>query len=465
MPRWSSIRKESSLICVVMTTTESGLHRTLGLRAAVSVNMTQMCGIGPFITLPLMISTMGGPNALFGWIVGAALAIADGLVWAELGAALPGTGGTYVYLREAFSRRSGQLMPFLFVWTAVLFIPLTMSTGIVGFVSYLGFFLPGLTWWQQHLIDIGLVVLVVVVLYRRIESIKAITAVLWSVMVLAVLATIAASYSDFHPGMAFAFGDGSFLTGLGAGLIIAVYDYLGYNTSAYLGGEVRDPGRVLPRSIVISIVVMMVFYLALNVGVLGTVPWRDAAQSESVASLVVTQNWGHPAAVVVTGAILVAAFASVFAGLLGGSRVPFNAAREGLFFGAMGRLHRDGFPNVALVVVGVITALGTFFDLSTAINVLTTVMVLVQSLAQVAALVMLRRQAPELPRPYRQWLYPLPCIVAAVGWVYVYISATALSIVLSLVWIVLGSAAYLVWAKVNGNWPFAPASGARAGAA
>src|SRR5690349_18255304 len=108
----------------------AGFHRSIGLFAATAINMTQMCGIGPFITIPLMVAAMGGPQAVVGWIAGALLAVADGLVWAELGAAMPGSGGTYVYLREAFQYRTGKLMPFLFIWTALLTIPLTMSTGI-----------------------------------------------------------------------------------------------------------------------------------------------------------------------------------------------------------------------------------------------------------------------------------------------------------------------------------------------
>ncbi len=111
---------------------EPHFARALGLRGAVAVNMTQMCGIGPFVTIPLMVATMGGPQAIIGWVIGALLAMADGLVWAELGAAMPGSGGTYLYLREAFQYRSGRLMPFLFIWTAIVSIPLVLSTGVIG---------------------------------------------------------------------------------------------------------------------------------------------------------------------------------------------------------------------------------------------------------------------------------------------------------------------------------------------
>jgi amino acid transporter len=447
-------------------------HRTLGLLPATAVNMTQMCGIGPFITIPLIVAAMGGPQAVLGWIAGAILALADGQVWAELGASMPGSGGTYLYLRKAFRYRTGNLMPFLFIWTAMLFIPLIMSTGVIGLVSYLGFFYPHMSAWEGHLIGLGVTALVIVALYRRIERVKVLTTVLWVVMVLAVGLTIAASYSGFHPSLAFTYphgafsGGGAFFAGLGAGLLIAIYDYLGYNTTAYMGDELKDPGRNLPRSIIFSILGIMVFYLALSIGVVGTVPWHMVAQSTSVASLVVTRNWGHGAADVVTVLILITAFASVLTGLLGGSRVPYQAARDGVFFRAFGRLHpRGDFPHVALIVLGVITAVGSFFTLTTIIAMLTAVIVIVQAVAQVVALTVLRRREPGLRRPYRQWLYPLPSLAALAGWIYVYSSAGRVPIELSVAWVVAGVVAFLVWARVTRVWPFGPKQLQEAGAA
>jgi amino acid transporter len=437
-------------------------HRSVGLFPAIAVNMIQICGIGPFLTIPAIVAVLNGPLAVIGWICGAILAMADGLVWAELGAAMPGAGGTYLYVREAFQYRTGKLMPFLFVWTAMLSIPLIMSTGIIGFVQYLGFFLPNLTPWQSHAIGVVTVALVVLALYRRIESIRSLSTVLWIIMILAVGLTTAAAYTDFHLTQAMSLPPeaaslGKFFTGLGAGLIIAIYDYAGYNTTAYMGDELENPGRVMPRSIIISILAMMVFYLAMNIGVIGTVPWQDVAKSTSVASLVVERNWGHTAAAIVTVLILIAAFASVFAGLLGGSRVPFYAARDGVFLSAFGKMHKKhNFPHVALLVMGVVTAAGTFFDLTTVINMLVAVAVLLQSVAQIAALTVLRKRQPTLRRPYRQWMYPLPSLVALVGWIYVFYATDHQSQLLSTAWIVFGLVVFLVWARIARQWPFGP---------
>jgi amino acid transporter len=438
-------------------------HRSVGLLPATAINMTQMCGIGPFITIPLMVATMGGPQAILGWIIGALLAITDGLVWAELGAAMPGAGGTYIYLREAFQYRTGKLMPFLFVWTAVITIPLIMSTGIIGLVQYLGFYFPHLSWLAGHLIGLGVVLLIVAALYRRIESIRVLTTVLWVIMLVTVLAVIAACMSHFSPHLAFTYPAGAFhldsrfFAGLGAGLLIAIYDYLGYNTVAYMGDEMKNPGRTMPRAIIYSIFGMMAIYLVLNIGVVGAVPWHQVATSTSVASLAVTTAWGSAAAKLVTGLIIVTALASVLAGLLGGSRVPFHAARDKVFFGVFGRLHpRHDFPHVALLVLAAITAAGSFLTLTTVINMLLAVAVIVQSVAQIVALTVLRRRQPGLRRSYRQWLYPVPSLLALVGWLYVYKSATGLSIILSIIWIIGGLLAFVGWARVSRSWPFAP---------
>ena len=448
---------------------QPALERKIGPLQATAINMTQMCGIGPFVTIPAMVATIGGPEAMFGWIIGAIVALADGLIWAELGAAMPGAGGTYIYLREAFQYRTGRLMPFLFVWSAVLFIPLIMSTGIIGLVQYLGYLIPGLTGDTGNtalgkIIGVGITLLIMAALFRKIGQIGKLTTGLFVVMLIAVLSTIIAAFSHFDSAQAFAFtpgafsfSGGSFWAGLGAGLIIAIYDYLGYNTTAYLGAEMRDPGRTIPRSIIISIVGIMSLYFLLQVGVLGSIPLEELKSATSVASSVLEQAWGSGVAQVITALIVIAAIGSVFAGLLGGSRVPFEAARDKVFLPVFGKLHpKLNLPTAGVITMGAITIIGSLFTLTTVINAAVATLVIIQSLAQVAAIVVLRRRQPDLPRPYKQWLYPLPTIVALVGWVYIYVSASWLSIGLSLGWIAIGAVAYLIYAKAETTWPFGP---------
>ena len=461
------------------------LTRKIGLFQAVSINMSQMVGIGPFVTIPLMVGAFGGPQAIIGWIAGAILALADGLIWAELGASLPGSGGTYVYLREAFQYRTGRLMPFLFVWTAMLFIPLIMSTGVQGLVQYLAYLWPSMTPGQGDIVGIAVIALVLLLLWRKVENIGRLTVGMWGVMIVAVAAVILAAFTHFHPSLAFTWpahavnlGSGTFWLGFASGLTIGIYDYLGYNTTAYLGAEVRDPGRVLPRSIVYAIGAVMGIYLLLQIGVLGVVHWQDMLDpknvaSQSVASAVLQDTWGKGAADVVTVLILVTAFASVFTGLLGGSRVPFDAARDGVFFKSFGRLHRKyDFPVLGLVAMGIVTTAGFLLarhvgssaahpPLAILITLLTTVMVIIQSFAQIAAVVVLRRRQPNLKRPYKLILYPLPLIVAGIGWAVIYGYADKANpgvhpIEWSIGWVVLGVLAYGIWSKVEKTWPFGP---------
>ncbi|KAB1981222.1 APC family permease [Streptomyces triticiradicis] len=455
-----------------------GFVRRVGLFQAIAINMSQMCGIGPFVTIPLMVAAFGGPQAVIGFVAGALLALADGLVWAELGAAMPGSGGSYVYLRQAFQYRTGRLMPFLFVWTAMLFIPLIMSTGVVGFVQYLGYLAPDMSRTTGDLVGLGMVALVVLLLWRGIEHIARITAVMWAVMITSVLLVIVAAATDFsaaraftYPAHAFALSTGHFWVGFAAGLTIGIYDYLGYNTTAYMGAEIKDPGRTLPRSIVFSILGIMTIYLLLQIGTLGVIDWGrmtdpgDVA-STSVASAVMEETWGRGAADTVTVLILITALASVFTGLLGGSRVPYDAAREGVFFRPYAKLHpRHRFPTLGLATMGVVTAVGFLIgrhtDLATLIQLLTTVMVIVQALAQVVALSVLRGRQPGLRRPYRMWLYPLPSLLALAGWLTIYGYADKNSpgrhpIEWSLAWLALGLVAFAVWARLEKVWPFGP---------
>jgi fructoselysine transporter len=448
------------------------LKPRLGLASAIALNMSQMCGAGPFITIPAMVAVIGGPQALLGWLLGALLALCDGLVWAELGAAMPGSGGTYIYLREAFGKRSGTLLPFLFVWTAMLFIPMTMATGVMGFVQYASWFFPHLGALPGDGLGLVLIWLMIGLLWRTTGAIGRLGIVLWLIMLASILCLIVASLTHFHAARAFSFprgafdlGSSAFWFGLAGSLTIGTYDYLGYNTTAYLGAEIKRPGQVIPASIVLSILGMFVVYFTMQVGILGVVDWHRMLDPQSpafnaVASVVLNETWGPTAADVVTVLILITCAASVFAGVLGGSRVPYEAARDGVFFRSFARLHRKlDFPTWGLLSMGLLTSLGFIVgrltSLATLIQMLTTVMILVQSVAQIAALFVLRRERPGMVRPYRMWLYPLPALMALAGWLYIYFASNenapgTYPIQWSLAWLLLGAIAHRFWTRARG---------------
>ena len=275
-------------------------------------------------------------------------------------------------------------MPFLFIWSTLLAVPLIMSTGMIGMAQYLAYLHP-LSGWQTKAVAVGLTVLTVALLYRRIESVANLVRFLWFGMILTITLVIVATATDFDPSLAFDFPKHAvsfslgFFSGLGAGLLLAIYDYLGYYTAAYLGDEVRNPGYVMPRAIVFSILGVCAIYLVMNIGIMGVIPWREATESSNIGTQAVAAVWGHTGGVIVTVLIVTTAFASVCAGLLGASRLPYNAARDGLFFRPFGRLHpRLRFPHVSLLVMGIVTAIASLFTLTTIINALISVSVVVQ---------------------------------------------------------------------------------------
>lgn len=444
------------------------LSRRFGLLPATALNMTNMMGVGPFITIPLLMSALGGPQAMLGWLVALVIVICDGMVWSELGAAMPGSGGSFHYLREAFGReRFGRLMAFLFVWQFVLSGPLEIASGYIGFGDYTAYIWKQMTRPQE----LGLIAVVgivnIVLLYRRINSIAKLTVTLWIGTLVTVLGVMIAGAFHFDARVAFDFPPGAFnfsigfFLGIGAASRIGIYDYLGYYDVCYIGDEVENPGRVIPRSILFSTAAVAVIYLGINLSIIGVVPWRSfvpaAAHPESnfIVSIFMEKLYGAKIATLFTLLVLWTAFGSVFALLLGYSRIPYAAAESGYFFKVFGRLHpTKGFPYVSLLVIGAISILAGFFSLGTVIDALIVTRILVQFMGQVFGLILLRRQKPHMPRPYRMLLYPVPAAVALLGWIFVFATTEARVILFGLGVLALGGAAFLLWSWNGKRWPF-----------
>ena len=444
-------------------------HR-FGLVHATSLNMINMIGIGPFITIPLLLTALGGPQAMLGWLVALVIVICDGMVWSELGAAMPGPGGSFGYLREAFGReRFGRLMAFLFVWQFILSGPLEIASGYIGFSNYLGYIWQGMSGRALFAVMAAVGLVNIALLYRRITSIARITVSLWVGTMITTIAVIATGAVHFDPRLAFDFPPGAFdfslgfLLGLGAATRVGVYDYLGYYDICYIGDEVDNPGRVIPRSILISTVAVALIYIGINLSIIGVIPWRefvpagDHPHSNFIVSILMERIYGSRVATIFTLMILWTAFGSVFALLLGYSRIPYAAAREGYFFEPFGRLHpTKGFPYVSLIVLGVISILACLSaKLLTVIDALIATRIVVQFIGQIGGVMLLRRTRPDMPRPYRIWLYPLPTLVALVGWLFVFVTTDVRVIAFGLGFLALGVVCFLVWSRRLRQWPFA----------
>ena len=449
------------------------LARRFGLLQATALNMTNMIGIGPFITIPALMSALNGPQAMLGWFVAVLITVPDALVWSELGAAMPGSGGSYVYLREAFGReRWGRLMAFLFVWQFILSGPLEIASGYIGFAQYLNYLWPGITTKNGlsvsgSIVVITLGLLCIGLLYRRITSIGIIAVTLWIGTLLTAGAVIATGALHFRSQLAFDFPPGGFrfsigfLLGLGAATRIGVYDYLGYYDVCFIGDEIKNPGKVIPRSILISILGVAIIYIAINFSIIGVVPWREFVPATDppapVVSLFMEKIYGSKAAALFTLMVLWTAFGSVFALLLGYSRIPYAAARDGHFFRIFARLHpTKQFPHVSLIVIGLISVVCSFLPLAAVIDALLVTRILVQFIGQVFAVMLLRQRTPEMPRPYRIWFYPLPPLMALVGWLFLFCSADLTLKNYGTLTLILGIVFFLAWSWHTRRWPFEP---------
>ncbi len=478
------------------------LIRGMGLASATSLNMLDMIGVGPFITVPLIVSAMGGPQAMLGWVLGAGFALCDGLVWAELGAAMPGSGGSYRYLKEIYGPNSlGKLISFLFIWQLSFSAPLSIASGCIGVADYAGYFWPKLGHaYLSHtanahiplvgnleiswLVNPGTAVavasclLAVFLLYRRITAIGRLSTIMWVVVMGTIGWIIVAGLTHFNAAQAFDFPPGaftfsrSFFNGLGSAMLIATYDYWGYYNVCFLGDEVKDPARNIPRALLLSISLVACLYIVMNLSILAVVPWREmmtvggANDRLHIVSLFMQRIYGSWAASIVTGLVMWTAFTSVFSLMLGYSRVPYAAALDGNYFRIFAKLHPEHrFPYVSLLSLGAVAAIFCFFRLADVIAALVVIRIMLQFLVQAIGLIVLRVRRPDMPRPFRMWFYPLPALIASLGFGYIlFVRVNALKeIRYALVILILGILIYMVRAWRGGEWPFRRASVALGG--
>ncbi|MGH9745299.1 MAG: APC family permease [Candidatus Acidiferrales bacterium] len=460
------------------------LERGLGLLEATSLNMTFMIGIGPFIVIPFIIRAMNGPQCILAWVVGAALAAVDGCVWAELGAAMPQAGGSYVFLREAYgANRFGRLMSFLFIWQTLFQAPLSISSGALGFADYSLYLtakIPGFNgWFSSYLnahahnadaifanysraIAVLLIVIAVVLLYRRITTIGKISTVLWIVAAATILWLIYGGVTHFNKSLVTTFPAGAwsfswiFFAGLGHASVQAIYSYLGYYNVCNLGGEMKNPERNIPRAIFLSIFGIAALYFAMQTCILAVIPWQEARNSPYVVSLFVERTFGPNWASVATALILVTAFGSVFSATLGYSRVPYAAALDGNFFSIFGRVHpTKHFPHIALIALGLTSiVVCIFLGLFSVIRSILAMRCLIQFVGQAVGLMMLHRRWKEDRWPFRMWLYPIPVVLSIAGWIAIFISTGRRPMLASLAAMTAGILVYIGRASVLHQWPF-----------
>jgi basic amino acid/polyamine antiporter, APA family len=463
------------------------LDRGLGLWQATAVNITQIVGAGVFATIPLILGVLPGPYALLAWLVAGLLILCDSMIWGELGAALPAAGGSYHFLLESFGRsRWGRLMAFLFVWQILISGPIEVGSGLAAAAQFSTGLSPEFKEYNQRhtesvevglsetdkigvaigptrMLGFALGVAILFLLYRRVHTLGRLS-VLFLVGVLAVIAWVLFEGAiRFDASIAFdtSVSEGerrdNFATALGAGMALAIYSYLGYYNICYLGAEVRDPARTIPRSILVSSLIVIIVFTLIHLAIVGVVPWREAAkETDNLTAEFMSRVRGPWAASLVSLLLIGSCFASCFSGALGYSRVPYAAATEGHFFRWFAAVHPQlRIPHRALLLIGGLVLFWSFFNLDALIKALVATRILEQFVAQVVGVVLLRNLQPHRPRPWRMWLYPLPCLVALCGWLYIYLTIGLLFIAMGAVTLVAGLVVFLIWAKRRGEWPFA----------
>jgi APA family basic amino acid/polyamine antiporter len=476
------------------TAPESSLIRGMGLGSATALNMIDMIGVGPFITMPLVVAAMGGPQAILGWIFGALFAMCDGLVWAELGAAMPGSGGSYRFLRETYGpQKLGRLISFLFIWQLSFSAPLSIASGCIGLAGYAAYYWPGMDTvyafhqatlhlpWAGPLqvswivtpgtsIAVAICLFTIFLLYRQITVIGRLSKLLWYGVMGTMAWIIFAGLTHFNARQAFDFPPGAFhlshgfFTGLGGAMVFAAYDYWGYGNICFLGDEIKDPGKNIPRALLLSILAVACLYIMMNVCILAVVPWREMVhmgQNNSglyIVSVFMQRIYGPWAARLVTALVIWTAFASVFSLMLGYSRVPYAAAKDGNYFRALARVHPvHKFPHISLLALGVVAAAFCFLRLKDAIAALVVIRIIVQFLVQALGLIVLRIRRPDMPRPFRMWFYPLPALLASAGFIFILFSRAnwQKEVKYAAVILLSGLILYMIRAWKESEWPFA----------
>ncbi len=440
------------------------LERRLSLGQATAINMTDMVGIGPFITMPMVIGMMNGPWFLYAWLAGAFLSMVDAMIWSELGAAFPKAGGSYNFLKEAYGKNgTGKMMSFLFVWQTMIQAPLVIASAAIGFSKYFSYLVP-LNSTTERIVSGSVVVLIIFLLYRKIDTIGKISVFLWSGVIITMFWIIGGGIAhgnflspitNINTGMHL---DYAFVTAIGFASVKSVYSYLGYYNVCHLGSEIKNPSKNIPRSMFISIAGIAVLYLMMNISVVSVIPWQHAKDSKFVVSEFIQTLAGSGAAKVATCLILWVAFASVFSTTLGYSRIPYAAAADGEFFEIFAKIHpTKKFPYISLLFMGSVAFIFSLVfvsDLSKVISAILAMRIIVQFIGQAIGLLLLRSKKNDIEFPYKMPLFPVPVILAIVIWIFILISTGSKLMNWGLLIIGLGTIVYFIKAKVKKEWPF-----------
>jgi len=438
------------------------LSRKISLLQASAINMIDMVGIGPFVVMSFVVEKMHEQYSfLYAWIAGAILSFIDGMVWSELGSTFPLAGGSYNFLKEGFGEKWGKPMSFLFVWQTMIQAPLVIASAAIGFAQYLNYLIP-LDNIESKMVSGIVVVLIIFLLYRKIEAIGKLSVMLW-VGVFVIMGWIiigAFMHGNIimpvqHLNDKLELNSG-FAAALGFACVKTVYSYLGYYNVCHLGSEIINPEKNIPRSMFISIAVICFLYLMMNISVASVLPLHTIAGSSFVVSEYINVIAGPTAAIIATGIILWVAFASVFSATLGYSRIPYAAAKDGAFFSVFAKLHpTKNFPYISLLILGCVAfVFSLLFRLGDVITAILAMRILIQFVGQAIGLLLLHKRKGRNFFKWKMPLFPLPVLLAIAIWLFIFYSTEKRMMLIAAGIISAGIIAYLIKARYQKEFPF-----------
>ena len=429
------------------------LPRAIGLLSSIAILVGTIIGSGIFLVPHNVALRVGSVRSLLlVWIVGGMLSLAGALSLAELGAARPDAGGIYVYLRQAY----GNLVAFLYGWGALAVIEsAAIATLAVAFSIYSASIFP-FSALQQKMIATGVIAFLTLVNIAGVRKGAAVQVFFMFAKLLGLAIII--GFALFARNIPTVVPSGPLptpqttLSSFGVALIGALWAYHGWQTLSYAAGEVRDPARVLPRSYLFGVVLVIIVYLSANLAYLRVLPLASLAQHQRVAAKAMEILGGPRGSAFVSALILCSIFGALNGNILGGARVCFAMARDGLFFSSVGRVNpRFQTPATALLIQGAwamgLAASGTYEQLYT--YVVFTAWIFYGAAA--VGVMVLRRRLPSLERPYRVWGYPAVPVAFSLAAIAIFANTVASKpreALIGLILLLSGLPVYLLWRRL-----------------
>lgn len=456
---------------------------TFSLLQAVALNTLMMFGTGPFITIPLCISSTNppGPYALIGYAIAGLACLCDSFIWAELGALYPKSGGSYVYLEKCLGKKVGRLMSFLFLWQLLITGPMEIASGFIAIAQYMAYITEVEVNFHNSLIAFGFAVTCILLLYRDMREVGSTTVVLWIGMCGAIVFTVVAGFSNTHgeylklpevkPGKMM-----GLIWSLGSAARFGIYDFTGYYDVNFIGREVENPRRAIPIAGIVTCAVVCVVYFLTYLSVMVYLPWdgpdgyvakalNDDGGANYIMSVFCEKMFNREFAIFFTLVVVYCIYGSCFSLMLGFAQIPAAAAKNGMFFKFFAHRHDKGFHDHSLLFMGFFTCVFCFVDLGMVIEGMMVTTLATMFLANAVALVYHRWTRPDMARPYCMPLYPLPVVIQFVMFGFVFLTSPNYVIEgkeplleLGLAFLLMGCGAFLIFAKSVGEWPFEPKS-------